>query len=196
MADDKPRREVLWSGDNPLIVLKSGPGQPDATAVSFFRVDFSPAGSGHAAFILTELAGGPGRINACYTDRAALGTWLRDTVMVTLPEFQQHDVRAAVVKPARFASLGDTRSSWTELLSTDDGEIRLTWSGLERPFKIEVAKGAVACIPYSLETLVYRADTAEVSIGGRTAPGQVIRDRAGDDVQSTAFLALSETWYR
>jgi hypothetical protein len=192
------RTNVLWSGENPIILLKPAADAVELTAVGFFRVDFSPAGSGHAAFVITDL-GGAGRkadrVFACYTDRAEIGRWIRDTTIKTLPEFKNHDLSQIPIKPGRFSCMGNTLSSWTELISTDDGEVRLTWAQLQKPFNLIVPVGAVASIPYEINTILYPARQAEVVIGGRLAPGQVFPDQVGGHPHSTAFLAFSETWY-
>jgi len=136
------RGNILWSGENPIILLKPSKTDKETTAVGFFRVDFSPAGSGHAAFVISDLDGA-GKVFACYTDRVEIGEWIRGTTIGTLPEFKNHDLRRIPVKRGRFAQMGDTRSSWTELISTDDGEIRLTWSGIQAPFNLHAPKGSI-----------------------------------------------------
>ena len=192
------RTNVLWSGENPIILLKPAPDAVESTAVGFFRVDFSPAGSGHAAFIMSDM-GGAGRsedrVFACYTDRAEIGRWIRETTISTLPEFKNHDLSQIPIRAGRFSFMGNTLSSWTELVSTADGEIRLTWSQLQKPFSLRVPVGAVPSIPYEIHTILYPAKQAEVVIGGKVAPGQVFPDQVGNQPHSTAFLALSETWY-
>jgi hypothetical protein len=35
------RSNLLWSGENPIILLKPAAGEMETTAVGFFRVDFS-----------------------------------------------------------------------------------------------------------------------------------------------------------
>lgn len=66
------RTDILWSGENPIVVLKPSATVMETTAVGFFRVDFSPAGSGHAAFVISDLGGigkSEDRVFACYTGR-------------------------------------------------------------------------------------------------------------------------------
>ena len=53
--DVKTRTNILWSGENPIILLKDSPEAKETTAVGFFRVDYSPAGSGHAVFVMSDL---------------------------------------------------------------------------------------------------------------------------------------------
>ncbi|HZP41813.1 MAG TPA: hypothetical protein VFD84_09930 [Candidatus Binatia bacterium] len=190
MAQVEKRGDVLWSGDNPLIVLKDPVDGRERTALALFQVDHAPAGAGHAAFVITGLP--EERVFCCFTDHEPLGRWLRDEIVGTLPELASHDFRDMPIRPARFVQLASP-GSWSVLVATPERELRLTWSALEPPFNLRVPAGTVASIPFDLETMVYRARHAEVTLGGRLAPGTVVREADGG---SSAFLALNETWYR
>ena len=194
----KTRSDILWSGENPIILLKPSADAQETTAVGFFRVDYSPVGSGHAAFVISDL-GGQGaaadRVFACYTDNEAVAAWIRGSSIGQLPEFQNHDLSGIPIKAGRFASMGDTRRSWTELVSSEDGEIRLTWSKLLPPFHLSLPVGVVETIKHEISTVLYPAQEAEVVVNGRSAAGQAQPDQIGEQSHSTAFLALSETWY-
>ena len=68
--DVKIRKNILWSGENPIILLKDSPEAKETTATGFFRVDYSPAGSGHAVFIMSEdLKINNSKVFHCITDR-------------------------------------------------------------------------------------------------------------------------------
>lgn len=192
------RSNILWSGENPIILLKPSPDAQETTAVGFFRVDYSPAGSGHAVFVVSDL-GGQGaaadRVFACYTDNEPVAAWIRGNSIGQLPEFQNHDLSDIPIRAGRFASMGDPTRSWTETVSTADGELRLTWSKLLPPFSLVLPVGVVDTIKHEINTILYPAQEAEVVIGGRSAAGQAQPDQLGDRPHSTAFLALSETWY-
>ena len=192
------RSDILWSGENPIILLKPTAEAPETTAVGFFRVDYSPAGNGHAVFVSSDL-GGQGasadRIFACYTDNEELAAWIRGKTIGQLPEFQTHDLSDIPIRPGRFACMGDTRRGWTEIVSTGDGEIRLTWSKLLAPFNLVVPVGSVPTIKHEINTCLYPAEAAEVVVDGRAAAGRAWPDKIGEARHSTAFLALSETWF-
>ncbi len=192
------RSDILWSGENPIILLKPTAEAQESTAVGFFRVVYSPAGNGHAVFVISDL-GGQGdaadRVFACYTDNEPLAAWIRSNTIGQLPEFKNHDLRDIPIRPGRFASLGDTRRSWTEIVSTADGEIRLTWSKLLTPFGLFLPLGSIDTIKHEITTCLYPAEEAEVVVDGRAAAGRVWPDRLLQTPHSTAFLALSETWF-
>ena len=198
MTEIKTRTDVLWSGENPILLLKPSADEKETTAVGFYRVDYSPQGSGHALFIDCDLGivdSGPSRVFACYTDNVPMAEWLRDKTIGTLPEFENTDFSKAPMKAASFAGVGDTRNSRTELISTPDGEIRLTWAKLQAPFNLHLPVGSVPSIPFEINTILYAALEAEVVIDGKAAPGQAFPDSIGSQPHSTTFLALSETWY-
>jgi hypothetical protein len=55
MATVETRSNILWSGENPIILLKPDAKERETSAIGLFRVDYSPAGSGHAVFIVSDL---------------------------------------------------------------------------------------------------------------------------------------------
>ena len=63
------------------------------------------------------------------------------------------------------------------------------------PFNLVLPIGVVETIKHEINTVLYPAEEAKVVIGGRSAAGQAQPDQLGDQRHSTAFLALSETWY-
>jgi hypothetical protein len=175
-------------------LLKPDAKERETSAIGLFRVDYSPAGSGHAVFIVSDL-GTDSEVYVCYSDRNGIGEWIRENTIGTLPEFKHFDMKRINIKRGRFASMGNTLKSWTELVSTEDGEVRMTWSRLRAPFNLRVPIGAIESIPFEINTVIYPADYAEVTIDGRRLAGDVFPDMIGSQRSSTAFLALSETWY-
>ena len=88
MSAMETRSNILWSGENPIILLKPSANAKETTAVGFFRVDFSPAGTGHAAFVVSDVSGslkGGQGVFACYTDRLEVAEWIKNTTIGTLP---------------------------------------------------------------------------------------------------------------
>ncbi|HZA20244.1 MAG TPA: hypothetical protein VE889_05250, partial [Actinomycetota bacterium] len=70
--------EVVWSGENPIVSLKEDPQGEESSNVTFFRIVWSPAGTGHAGFVSSPgLGDGP----RGYTDNMVLGRWLRDEML-------------------------------------------------------------------------------------------------------------------
>ena len=96
--------------------------------------------------------------------------------------------------------MGNTNNEWTELISSELGELRLTWSNLQPPFHLTVPVGAAETIKHEINTCLYPAKKAEVVLNGIKAKGNAQPDKipagsGGDVAHSTAFLALSEVWF-
>ena len=200
-VDVKIRKNILWSGENPIILLKDSPEAKETTATGFFRVDYSPAGSGHAVFIMSEdLKINNSKVFHCITDNMEIGAWIRDKTICQLPEFLNFDLSGIPIISGRFSSMGNTNNEWTELISSELGELRLTWSNLQPPFHLTVPVGAAETIKHEINTCLYPAKTAEVVLNGKNAKGNAQPDKipagsGGDVAHSTAFLALSEVWF-
>ena len=200
-VDVKIRKNILWSGENPIILLKDSPEAKETTATGFFRVDYSPAGSGHAVFIMSEdLKINNSKVFHCITDNMEIGAWIRDKTICQLPEFLNFDLSGITIICGRFSSLGNTNNEWTELISSELGELRLTWSNLQPPFHLTVPVGAAETIKHEINTCLYPAKKAEVVLNGIKAKGNALPDNipagsGGDVAHSTAFLALSEVWF-
>jgi len=200
-VDVKIRKNILWSGENPIILLKDSPEAKETTATGFFRVDYSPAGSGHAVFIMSEdLKINNSKVFHCITDNMEIGAWIRDKTICQLPEFLNFDLSGIPIISGRFSSMGNTNNEWTELISSELGELRLTWSNLQPPFHLTVPVGAAETIKHEINTCLYPAKKAEVVLNGIKAKGNAQPDKipagsGGDVAHSTAFLALSEVWF-
>ena len=200
-VDVKIRKNILWSGENPIILLKDSPEAKETTATGFFRVDYSPAGSGHAVFIMSEdLKINNSKVFHCITDNMEIGAWIRDKTICQLPEFLNFDLSGITIISGRFSSMGNTNNEWTELISSELGELRLTWSNLQPPFHLTVPVGAAETIKHEINTCLYPAKNAEVVLNGIKAKGNAQPDKipagsGGDVAHSTAFLALSEVWF-
>ena len=164
-VDVKIRKNILWSGENPIILLKDSPEAKETTATGFFRVDYSPVGSGHAVFIMSEdLKVNNSKVFHCITDNMEIGAWIRDKTICQLPEFLNFDLSGIPIISGRFSSMGNTNNEWTELISSELGELRLTWSNLQPPFHLTVPVGAAETIKHEINTCLYPARKAEVAL--------------------------------
>lgn len=182
---------VVWSGENPIISLKQAADGEELTNVTFFRIVYSPAGAGHAAFISTRSFGG---LLAEYTDNAGLGRWLRDEMLPVYPHYADKVCSSIELVPAEFRWSGDPRSRWREEIRAADTAIELEWEELGQPFVVDNPGGSTGRLPYHVISLFVPAARATVRINGRNAEGRPLpRDITGTK-SSTCFLAFSETW--
>ncbi len=201
VGDATPNRAVInpgvpdWSGENPGIFLKETPAGAYTTLVSFFRLVHSPAGRGHAAFVLLDPEERGSHPNVCLTDNEPLARYLEEAFLSRflvfrglpgLDAMQYHIVE-------RFEASGDTRSRWVERAIGPAMELELVWDHLKEPY--------FAAIPadrsptgQEIFALFIEAMAATVRLNGYLAPGNLgIRDFYGRPA-SSAFLAFGETW--
>ncbi len=187
MADSPidPNR-VMLTGENPFIRLSEADDGPVTTDASFWRILFSPAGPGHVLYLKSELTADGWRI---YSDNIAMARWLQTTVQGSLNE-ETADTEIPVVD-AIFDRSGDVRSFWTEIVSSYEEEVQLTWFEIGDPLLIHTTPGER---PYGVATVLVPALGARLTVNGVQAKGRAWpRDRGGRPF-STCALAFSESW--
>ena len=182
-----PNRVVV-TGENPFIRLSATDGGPNTTEASYWRVFYSPAGTGHVLYLKSELTEGRWRIHA---DNAALARWLQRTIQGMLnAELKDETITIA---DARFTRAGDPNYFWTEYVSAYGEEIALTWYGMGDPLLVHAEPGTGGRA-YGLSTVLIPAARASVTRNGVQATGAVWpREREGRPF-STSALAFAESW--
>ena len=192
---------VEWSGENPGISLKATPDGPFVALTSFFRVVLSPHGRGHALVLLQspEDASPPAeRANYCLHDNEALARFL---VADYVAHFGAYKGLAALdgLTYRRLDAVeasGDPASSYSETVKAGDLTVRLTWSGLGKPFCFALPPDKSATGKHHMPSLFVGCRDATVAVNGRNLPGEPVpREIAGRTI-TTAMLAFSETWIR
>jgi hypothetical protein len=181
--------QVCLTGENQYMRLHTEASGPMTTRCSHWRVLLSPAGSGHALWLRSDVTDDAIRI---YADNIALARWLQQEILST-GEFA--DQTLPVVQ-AVFSRSGDTRSFWTEIIDTATEHLVLTWYDFGEPFIISVPVGSVPERPLGWSSVFVPAQRAQLTLNGRVATGRPFPEPRGDRMSSTAGLALSETWVR
>ena len=189
---------VEWSGENPGISLKETPDGPFVTLASFFRVMLSPHGRGHALVLLQSPkdAGAPG--NVCFHDNEKLARYLVSDFVSHfgawkgLPGLQGLTYR----KLDSVEASGDPASSYSETVKAGDQIVKLTWSGLGKPFCFALPPDKSATGKHTMPSLFVGCENATITVNGKALPGKPApREVAGHTIK-TAMLAFSETWIR
>ncbi len=181
--------QLMMIGENSFVRLTKDNGQTAATRCSHWRVLWSPAGPGHALFVDSRLVGGV-RI---YADNVAMARYLQKEIEYLL--YKPFGDLATPVIAATFAREGTPPGVCAEVLHTDTGEIRLSWSDFLTPFNFEAPVGFDGR-PIGCQTTFFPANTASLALNGQAAEGTPWRlDRAGKPC-TTACLAWCETWFR
>jgi len=193
--------EVEWSGENPGISLKERADGAFTALASFFRVVLSPHGRGHALVLLQspQEANPPAeRANLCLTDNDALARYLVAGFVSQFGAFKGLPGLAGMSykKLDSVQASGDPASSYSETVQAGDQTVRLTWSGLGKPFCFALPPDKSATGRHTMPSLFVGCSDATITVNGRTLPGKPVpREIAGHTI-STAMLAFSETWLR
>ncbi|MCI0705515.1 MAG: hypothetical protein L0241_31025 [Planctomycetia bacterium] len=192
---------VDWSGENPGISLKEKPDGPFIALASFFRVVLSPHGRGHALVLLQspQEANPPAdRANICFHDNEPLARYLVSEFVSYFGAWKGQPGLANLVyrKLDRVEAAGDPASTYTETVTSGDLVVRLTWSGLSKPFCFALPPDKSATGKHHMPSLFVPCADATITVNGRVLPGKPVpREIAGHSL-TTAMLAFSETWIR
>lgn len=188
MSTVDPHR-VMMTGENPFIRLSENDGDDVTTEASYWRVMFSPAGTGHVLYLRSELTDNEMRI---YSDNMAMARWLQSTIQGVLNPATA-DTTIPVID-AEFAKSGDPNYAWSEHISSLRDEILMTWYAVGESLLVHSEPNATPGRPYGVCTILMPAAGAQLSINGVTAKGQPWpREREGRPF-STCCLAFSESW--
>ena len=189
---------VEWSGENPGISLKETPDGPFVALASFFRVVLSPHGRGHALVLLQSPQDAGAAGNVCLHDNEKLARYL-------VSDFVSHfgawkglpGLRGIDYRPLdSVEASGDPASTYHETVKAGDTTVRLTWSGLGKPFCFALPPDKSATGTHWMPSLFVPCQSASVTVNGKALPGKPApRELAGHKF-STAMLAFSETWIR
>lgn len=192
---------VEWSGENPGISLKESPDGPFVVLASFFRVVLSPHGRGHALVLLQspqDPAPSAERGNYCFNDNEALARYLVADFVSHFGAFKDQAGLAGLVyrQLDSVEASGDPASSYNETVKSGDLTVRLTWSGLGKPFCFALPPDKSATGQHHMPSVFVGCQDATVTVNGRALPGKPVpREIAGHTI-TTAMLAFSETWIR
>jgi hypothetical protein len=193
--------QVEWSGENPGISLKEKPDGPFTALASFFRVVLSPHGRGHALVLLQspqEVKPPKARGNFCFHDNEKLARYLvadfvshfgawRNLPGLNKLKYRRIDNVAASGSPAR---------RYSETVQSGEISVRLTWSGLGKPFCFALPPDKSATGKHHMPSLFVGCQDAMIQVNGRALPGKPVpREIAGHSI-TTAMLAFSETWIK
>ena len=191
--------KVVWSGENPGILLKQQADGPWSAMALFFRIAYSPAGRGTALLFYeqpnrpTSL---PAAANLMLSDNRRLAEYLLTDFIATLPAFHSAPAFSALQHVAITESYaaGDPRSEYREVIKADGLEIQLVWGGLGRPTALELPAELTAGKEHDAFNVLVESTQPQIILNGRVLDGKpVVREQAGIKT-TTAFLYFSETW--
>ncbi len=190
---------VVWTGENPGILLKQDPDGPWSAMALFFRIFWSPAGRGTALLMYENpnvVESLPAMANIMLSDNRPMAQFLLDNFIAKLLAFGGAPAFSALqhVDITESYTVGDPRSRYSEVIKSDNLEIELTWGGLGKPIALELPAELTGGKEHEAYNVLVESRQPEIKLNGRILPGQpVAREQAGIKTTS-AFLYFSETW--
>ena len=182
--------EVAWSGDNSGIYLKHHADGDYVTRASYFRVTWSPHGTGNVLVLLS------GPTSVCLHDNDALARWLVDDFARHFPQFRSSPEmdRLAYLRLDAHRSEGDARAGIRERFNAPGFDVELYWAPAGDAFFVVLPPERAATGRHEMYSLFFDVRDASAFLDGRRLPGVVTERVLHGRSAPTAFLALSETW--
>ena len=100
------------------------------------------------------------------------------------------------VVAAVFPRTGDATYFWTEHVDTEEETIAMTWFDFGKPFVTGTPAGSSPDRPLGWTSIFVPARKVQLTLNGTAAMGRAFPEQRGDNVSSTAGLALSESWFQ
>jgi hypothetical protein len=194
--------KVYVTGENPGIRLLDKEGGTVLTAVSYWRLIWSPAGPGHIAFVTTGDGKSPGDLRLAFVDNRKLYDFLtREITTITDPTFAARPytiIQAKFVDSGQgtFSPSGDSMSERKVTFKAPRYNVALVWRDFYEPFQVDSPANSGGRNPFGVTSLFIPAKAADVIINGKKAVGNVYPQMRGPVQSSSAFLAFSESWVK
>jgi hypothetical protein len=181
---------VLFTGANLEMRLSKADDDSNSSLVSFWRIEFSPAGPGHALYLKSELTEDRWRI---YSDNIRLARWMQQTVQRML--FAELKDASIPVVEATFRRSGDPRDFITEQVEAFGVNIGMTWSEFGESILLHTRPNEPPNLrPYGVCAVIFPALAARLTVNGAEAAGRAWpRERIGRPY-STCLVGFSESW--
>ena len=193
--------QVVWTGENPGILLKEDPDGPFCAIALFFRIYLSPAGRGTVLLLLDspqERRTFPDGCNVLLHDNNDLAEYLLESFILKLPAFAALPACGALslVSIDESYSEGDPRSCYSEIIKAGALNVELVWDGLGTPTALELPAELTGGKENELYTLLIESTKPSILINGHRVKGRPVERVQADIKTTTAFLYFSETWIR
>ena len=193
--------QVVWTGENPGILLKEDPNGPFSAIALFFRIYLSPKGRGTVLLLLDspdEQRSFPDGCNVLLYDNKELAEYLLETFILKLPAFAALPAceSLSLIPMEECRPEGDPRVRYSEIIKANSLEIELVWDGLGTPTALELPAEPTGGKENELYTLLIESTNPSIHINGQRLPGSPVERVQAGIKTTTAFLYFSETWIR
>ena len=183
--------KVHFTGENSFLRLKTEEGGEDTTTCAHWRGLISPAGPGNVLVLQSDVTDGGIRV---YSDNEGFARFIQIIEETLHPKtFANKDLP---IIAAKFSNSGDIGTSFTETVSSAEGEIVMRWSDMGEPYMLAVAPGNDMTGEWGVYSCLTPAATASLTVAGRAAAGKTYPDTMAGHPSGMSCLAWSETWVR
>ncbi len=192
---------VYVTGENPGIRLLDKEGGKVLTAVSYWRIIWSPVGAGHVCFVTTGDGKSPDDLRTAFVDSRKLYDFLSQQIMGTfdtsIKERPFTVVQSEFSDPGQgtFSESGDSMMERRVKFHSEKYTAVLIWRDFYEPFQLDTPVGG-GRNPFGVTSLFIPAKSADVILNGKKAAGNVYPQKRGPVQSSSAFLAFSESWVK
>ena len=189
--------KVIFSGENPGLTLYRPGTEQVVAAVSYWRCVYSEHGDGNALLIWVDPAGsGLGELvpHAIYTDNVRMARLVTERFTQHFGGFKDRGFVALEPTFARFFQEGDGRWYHHVVANPGDSVVDLNWWDIIDYQLRQRSDYQLGPTSWDLATVICPCKSASIMVNNRPVTGDVRWSTDGDQPQSSAFLAFSETW--
>lgn len=184
-------QKVHFTGENSFLCLKAEEGGAETTTCTHWRGLISPAGPGHVLFLTSDATDGEIR---AYSDNESFARFIQTIEETLHPDsFANKDLP---IIPAKFSNSGDFGSTYSEIISSAEGDIVMSWSDMGEPFMLAAAPEDDLVGDWGVYSCLTPAGTATLDVAGRRAAGKTYPNEMAGHPSGMSCLAWSETWVR
>lgn len=183
-----PPLKVLVAGENPAITLRDKQGGTALTSVNFWRVHWSPVGSGTVCYV-TVNEPAPNSVRIAIHDNPKVLDYVTKELMTSLNA--AFNTPAFTPVPGTITQTNDGATARTETCKAENYNVELKWTGLGDGRWSQLTPGTGAN-QVNMTMIFVPATNAEVVVNGKKAPGGFFTGPGFPP----GFLALNETWRR
>lgn len=179
--------KVLVAGENPAIRKLDKEGGKAVTNANFFRVRWSPAGSGTVCYLTVTDQGADNLRIAIYDNPKVLDYVTKDLMSSLMATF---NVPPYTPLKGTITQSGDGLNERRETCKSGRYTVELIWKGLGEARWADMKMGPTTLMSF----VMVPASSGEILINGKSAPGTWYP--TGGGIGTGAYLTLNETWRR
>lgn len=190
------KREVVFAGDNPLLLLYRAGGDEVIAVASYWRCSYSAAGAGEALVIWVDPDASGLGVRApvgIFTDNAEMAHLAWEQFNRHFEPLQGRGVERRRPEPARFTSQANGMRLHQVVCSVGSLTIELEWRDALDLFQT-VTTPEVGSSRWEVRNVILPCADAVIRVDGVDVPGEVHQPEG--IFRSSAFLAFAETWVR